>query len=621
MPAIEESSLGVHQAVILLPPAAPDAPASAAAKASSAAVCDAPVSIDKIIGRALLLCQDLPAAYAPCRTRIEDLRDRLATGRLHLAVLGQFNRGKSTFLNALLGLPVLPTSVLPLTNVPTVIRYGAELSCTIRFLSGKPDRVVRSSAEEIRAALMHHVTEDRNPKNRENVREAVVECPAEFLENGTVLIDTPGFGSTHVHNTKTTVDLLCECDAAFLLLSADLPITQFEIEFLKEVRKYVPRLFFIFNKVDLLAEHELIQTDVFIKKTIAAHFGYSTDLILIPVSARAALEANSRDESDAAWKKSGMEQVKEAIDRFLSGEKYFTLSYALRKKFGVALDGIASIIERDRMAIAGPVDDREREYREIAQRRQALSSVLDRESEMAQAEKRALIEFVESAGAREIRNAEAQIAAYLNALCTAPGDPSASIRSTFPAFVDQTVRRISAAIVASVNKPLRKAAALHQTAVERAVTIVMSHVGDAVARQVRECLAGMDEFEMAAPEPASMDISEALGRLKTGLGDLFMRAADRLQARTDRYVPVLCDLLHLKAADSVAKVKEKCGAQAGRFAAIVTKCLELLIHASKKKEAARHDAWQTAFKAAAPQLETLANAQSELAAIRLLLGD
>jgi GTP-binding protein EngB required for normal cell division len=621
MPAIEESSLGVHQAVILLPPAAPDAPASAAAKASFAAVSDAPVSIDEIIGRALLLCQDLPAAYAPCRTRIEDLRDRLATGRLHLAVLGQFNRGKSTFLNALLGLPVLPTSVLPLTNVPTVIRYGAELSCTIRFLSGKPDRVVRSSAEEIRAALMHHVTEDRNPKNRENVREAVVECPAEFLENGTVLIDTPGFGSTHVHNTKTTVDLLCECDAAFLLLSADLPITQFEIEFLKEVRKYVPRLFFIFNKVDLLAEHELIQTDVFIKKTIAAHFGYSTDLILIPVSARAALESKSRDESDAAWKKSGMEQVKKAVDRFLSGEKYFTLSYALRKKFGVALDGIAALLKRDRAANAGPIENREREYREMVQHRESLSSVLARESEMVQAEKRALVEFIESAGAREIRNAEAETAAYLNALCAGSGDPSASIRSTFPAFVDQTVRRIGAALVASVNKPLRKAAALHQAAVECALATVAACAGEAVVRQVRECLAGLDEFDMAAPESAPMDIAAALGRLKAGFGDHFMRAADRLQARTDRYLPVLCDLLRQKAADGIVKVKKESGAQTDMFAAIVEKSLDPLLRACRKKEAARHDAWQEALSAATPRLETLTNAQRELAEIRLLLGD
>jgi AcrR family transcriptional regulator len=257
----------------------------------------------------------------------------------------------------------------------------------------------------------------------------------------------------------------------------------------------------------------------------------------------------------------------------------------------------------------------------MAQQRESLSSALARELEMVQAEKRALAEFIDTAGKRELAMAEREIAAYLNAFCGGSGDPSASIRSTFPAFLDQTVRRICAAIVASVNKPLRKAAALHQAAVERALAIVAVHVGDAVARQVRECLAGLDEFEMAAPEPAPMDLSAVLGRLRAGFRDHFMREADRLQVRTERYLPVLFDLLHQKAADSIAKVKEESCAQTGRFAAIVERCLDPLLRACKKKEAARHDAWQEALKAGAPQLDTLMNTQREAADICALLGN
>ena len=53
---------------------------------------------------------------------LEELRQRLVEQRLQIAVLGQFKRGKSTFLNALLGQPILPTGVLPLTAVRTFIR-------------------------------------------------------------------------------------------------------------------------------------------------------------------------------------------------------------------------------------------------------------------------------------------------------------------------------------------------------------------------------------------------------------------------------------------------------------------------------------------------------------------
>jgi len=59
---------------------------------------------------------------------LTSLRDRLAEGRFQLAVLGQFKRGKSTLLNALLGEDILPSSVIPLTAIPTFIRYGQERS-------------------------------------------------------------------------------------------------------------------------------------------------------------------------------------------------------------------------------------------------------------------------------------------------------------------------------------------------------------------------------------------------------------------------------------------------------------------------------------------------------------
>ena len=60
-------------------------------------------------------------ADSPLRSRLLALRDRLQNERLQIAVLGQFKRGKSTFVNALLGAPVLPTAVVPLTSIATFI--------------------------------------------------------------------------------------------------------------------------------------------------------------------------------------------------------------------------------------------------------------------------------------------------------------------------------------------------------------------------------------------------------------------------------------------------------------------------------------------------------------------
>ena len=68
---------------------------------------------------------------------LSDLGERLQQGRIHLAVLGQFKRGKSTFLNALLGETILPTAVIPLTAIPTFISHGEILRCSVFSPKGR----------------------------------------------------------------------------------------------------------------------------------------------------------------------------------------------------------------------------------------------------------------------------------------------------------------------------------------------------------------------------------------------------------------------------------------------------------------------------------------------------
>jgi len=233
------------------------------------------INIDDLATRSLSLFDGLGEPYAPLRRQVEDVKQRLFYGEIRLAVMGQFKRGKSTFINRLVGLDVLPASVVPVTSIPTFLRWGPETRCAIRFFDGKPDVVVQRSVPEISATLTAYVTEEKNPKNRYCVSEAIVECDNSVLKNGTVLIDTPGFGSTYVHNTKTTVDLIKGCDAVLFLLSADPPFTQSEVEFLKEVKRYVPRIFFIINKIDQLTAEELATLDSFVKTVLASDLSFA----------------------------------------------------------------------------------------------------------------------------------------------------------------------------------------------------------------------------------------------------------------------------------------------------------------------------------------------------------
>ena len=86
---------------------------------------------------AKLVCSLGPQFTGDCK-RLLSLAERLQEGRFHLAVLGQFKRGKSTLLNAFLGESLLPTSVVPLTAIPTFLQYGPELLVRVCYQDDRP---------------------------------------------------------------------------------------------------------------------------------------------------------------------------------------------------------------------------------------------------------------------------------------------------------------------------------------------------------------------------------------------------------------------------------------------------------------------------------------------------
>ena len=91
---------------------------------------------------------------SPLLIRFRRLHRRLEQERLQLAVLGQFKRGKSTFINALLGDDVLPTGVIPLTAVATFIAWRREPLVVVRFKGEAPnEEFAVHTADEIRNIL------------------------------------------------------------------------------------------------------------------------------------------------------------------------------------------------------------------------------------------------------------------------------------------------------------------------------------------------------------------------------------------------------------------------------------------------------------------------------------
>lgn len=221
-----------------------------------------------ILARGLKLLEELGEPFSTDRIRLRELQERLTTERFHLAVLGQFKRGKSTLLNALIGEPLLPTSVVPLTSIPTFLLPGPNRHVRIRFLDGRIEEFADLSCDRAAEILANYVTEERNRKNNLRVAAAEVEHPSPLLHIGVVLIDTPGIGSTFRHNTDVTLKFLSQCDAALFVVSGDPPVTEVEVEFLNAVQTKVTRLFFVMNKADYLGDEERSPAVKFFKKVL-----------------------------------------------------------------------------------------------------------------------------------------------------------------------------------------------------------------------------------------------------------------------------------------------------------------------------------------------------------------
>ena len=239
------------------------------------------------------------------------LRERLAEDRFTLLTVGQFNRGKTCLVNALLGEDLLPTGIVPLTSIPTVIVYGRELSVTVRFTDGRLCAVDRDG-------LSGYVTETGNPGNAKGVADVCIGFPSPLLENGVRLVDTPGVGSVHRYTTDITYRELLNCDAALFVLSADQPLGQAELEFLHDVKGHAQRIFFLLNKIDYLDGPRLDEALAFSGRVLCETMG--TEPRLFPVSARLALQAQSSPDA-RLLQQSHFDAFKQALQSFLLQEK------------------------------------------------------------------------------------------------------------------------------------------------------------------------------------------------------------------------------------------------------------------------------------------------------------
>jgi GTP-binding protein EngB required for normal cell division len=223
------------------------------------------------------------AAEIAARYQISTLSGLLSGARssadqdeISVAVLGRFKAGKSSFLNHFIGRDILPVGVVPVTAVVTEIRYGAREEARVHHHDGRDPEV---PIDQIGA----YISEKENPENAKHVDLITVELPELRRFRGLKFVDTPGLESALSHNTQTSLDWLPNVGLALVAVSVDPPLSQRDIELLKSLYQYTPKVGVLLTKADLVSEPELAEVVEFVRAQLAKNlpgtphvFPYST---------------------------------------------------------------------------------------------------------------------------------------------------------------------------------------------------------------------------------------------------------------------------------------------------------------------------------------------------------
>lgn len=301
------------------------------------------------LGEQLALVQSALSANGTTRLQqyCAGLRERLAANQFNLVVMGQFKRGKSTLINALLGCELLPTAVVPLTSVVTIVRFGETLHTVVYFLDGRQQQIDAPDIAE-------YTTERKNPKNEKQVERVEIEYPAAFLRDGVRLIDTPGVGSVFGHNTDTAYEFLPQADAVLFLVTADPPISATELQFLADVREHAGKIFFIKNKIDHLSPADLRESLAFTREVLAKDLHVEpAALKVFPLSAKWALDGRLHNDAEQLAK-SRLHEVERMLGDFLMREKGALLIQNTMRRGRGLLQEAANMFELESRAIATP---------------------------------------------------------------------------------------------------------------------------------------------------------------------------------------------------------------------------------------------------------------------------
>lgn len=475
-------------------------------------------------------------------TLAADLRDvripKLEEERFSLVVLGEFNHGKSTFVNALLGAQVLPSGITPTTATLNHLVYADKAY-------GKAVLHDGSSRPVDPRALGEWVTIEGG--RAKEVRYVEVGWPAEILKDRVTLVDTPGVNDINEARAEITYNYIPRADAVLFLLDGVQVLKQSERAFLEQriLKRSKDKLIFIIGKADLLAPDEREETMRYCQQNLGK---IVPEPVIFLLSAKQALQSGDLE-------KSGVRPLLDYLQRYLSNDRGrvlldnasgdgLRLSGYLRQNLGIKRRSLQLSLEELEARIA-------KVRAELAGKQQTLRQVHERiqaEAEAVKAKVRLDIEeFTESFCAalpEEIDKADAgDVRKYLQLF----------LQDTLKAFAEEEGDHV---------------ADLLERLAEEIIQITNENVQQAMAAVAQELGPADTQVELAV-DTLKYDVGVfALGALGTGI---FLFVNTFVGGLLTVAAPIIAVLVHGRIAGQIkAQAREQAPEVVRRAAAAMT---------------------------------------------------
>lgn len=274
--------------------------------------------------------------------RLSVMRHKLADPAIYIVVAGEFKKGKSSLVNALVGAQVCPVDDDVATAVPTFVRHGPQPEAGLMF-DGEPPRREPIPMDRVRAHVLEHGADPTNGR----IRGVEIRLPRKLLGTGLVLVDTPGVGGLRSTHAAASLAATSMADAVLFVTDASQELTHSEMEFLRRARQLCPTVACVITKTDFYPAWQKI------RDLNERHLRRHLDIPLITVSST--LRARAVASSDTTL---NQESGFPALIRFITDQVSGGAASSLAKDAAAEVIAVCEQIEgqftAERAALADP---------------------------------------------------------------------------------------------------------------------------------------------------------------------------------------------------------------------------------------------------------------------------